>query len=116
MKRILWISRHKMTKSQEAGLRDFFDSDVEIVPDPQPFSDAREIARRFRSGGYDDMVVVAPLSVIAVLCNEGMKPLWSEATEENDPSKVEFRGARGQGFRFVRFRRIKELRLVFEDE
>ena len=32
-----------------------------------------------------------------------------------DPSKIEFRGARGQGFRFVRFRRIKRVALEFED-
>jgi len=116
MKKVLWVSKHKFTKSQEVGLRNFFDSDVEVVSDPRPFDDAREIARRFKSGGYDDMVVVAPLSVIAVLCQEGMKPLYSEAAEENDPKKIEFRGVRGQGYRFVRFRRVVELRLVFEDE
>ncbi|MSR85601.1 hypothetical protein EXS71_04180 [Candidatus Uhrbacteria bacterium] len=116
MKKVLWVSRHKFTKSQEIGLRKFLDSDVEVVSDPRPFDDAREIACRFKSGGYDDMVVVAPLSVIAVLCQEGMKPLYSEAIEENDLSKIEFRGARGQGFRFLRFRRVVELRLVFADE
>jgi hypothetical protein len=61
------------------------------------------------------MVIVALLSVIAVLCNEGIRMLWSEAIEENDPAKIEFRGARGQGYRFVRFRRIKRVDLEFED-
>ncbi|MFH1233743.1 MAG: hypothetical protein V1649_03810 [Patescibacteria group bacterium] len=61
------------------------------------------------------MVIVAPLSVIQVLCNEGIRMLWSEAVEENDAFKIEFRGARGQGYRFVRFRRIKRVALEFED-
>ena len=121
MKRVLWVSRHKITDSQKAGLCDFFGEEAEVVADPRPFDDAREIARRFKSGGYDDIVVVAPLSVIAVLCEEAQKlgirkPLYSQAAEENDPKKIEFRGARGQGFRFLRFRRVVELRLVFEDE
>lgn len=61
------------------------------------------------------MVIMTPLSVIQVLCNEGISMLCSEAIEENDPSKIEFRGARGQGYRFVRFRRIKRIALKLED-
>jgi hypothetical protein len=93
-----------------------FGEEVTVEQEARPFDDARQIVRRYRSSGYDDMVVVAPLSVISVLCQEGVRPLWSEATEENDPQRVEFRGTRGQGYRFNRFRRIKEVRIVFEDE
>jgi len=115
MKRILWMSRHIPGSSQIEGLRKMFGEDVVVVQEPRPFDDARQIVQRFRSGGFDDMVVVAPLSVIAVLCQEGIRPLWSEAAEENDPKKIEFRGARGQGYRFVRFRRIVRVALEFED-
>ena len=114
-KRILWMSRHQPHKKQIETLRNMFGGDTVVDQESRPFDDARQIAKRFREGGYDEMVIVAPLSVIAVLCNEGIKMLWSEATEENDLSKVEFRGARGQGFRFVRFRHIKRVALVFED-
>lgn len=110
------MSRHTPTQRQIEALRAMYGADVSVEQEARPFDDAREIARRFRQGGYDDIVVVAPLSVIAVLCQEGIRPLWSEAAEENDPAKIEFRGARGQGYRFVRFRRIKEVRLIFEDE
>lgn len=116
MKKILWMSRHRPTTRQIEALWAMHGTDAEVEQENRPFDDAREIVRRYRKDGYDDMVVVAPLSVIAVLCQEGIKPLWSEAAEENDPKKVEFRGARGKGYRFVRFRRILELRLVFEDE
>ena len=115
MKRVLWMSRHRPGASQLAALRDMFGHDVVVEQEARPFDDAREIVRRYRSGGYDDLVVVAPLSVIAVLCAEGMKPLWSESAEENDPTKIDFRGARGQGFHFLRFRRIIRVALEFED-
>ena len=114
-KKILWMSRHTPGVSQLTALRQMFGHDVVVEQEARPFDDARQIARRYRGGGYDDLVVVAPLSVLAVLCTEGLKPLWSEAAEENDPTKIEFRGARGQGYRFVRFRRVKRVALEFED-
>lgn len=114
-KRILWMSRHQPHQKQIEAFRQMYGSDTFVEQESRPFDDARRIAKRFRDSNYDDMVIVAPLSVIAVLCNEGIKMLWSEAVEENDPSKIEFRGARGQGFRFVRFRRIKRVALEFED-
>jgi hypothetical protein len=89
--------------------------DTIIELEARPFDDARLIARRFREGRFDDMVIVAPLSVIQVLCNEGIRMLWSKAVEENDQARVEFCGARGRGYRFVRFRRIKRVALEFED-
>ncbi len=110
------MSRHPVHLNQMAALRTMFGNDVVVEQERRPFDDAREIVRRFWSGRFDDLVVIAPLSVLAVLCQEGIRPLWSECVEENDKSKIDFRGARGQGFRFVRFRRVVELRLVFEDE
>lgn len=115
MKKILWMSRHQEHASQIAALRQMYGDDVQIDHETRPFDDARQIVRRYRQGGYDDMVIVAPLSVIAVICQEGIRPLWSEAVEENNTSRIEFRGARGQGYRFVRFRRIVRLALEFED-
>ena len=115
MKKILWMSRHEPHPRQIEALRDMYGADAVVEQEARPFDDARWIARRYREGGFDDMVVVAPLSVIAVLCQEGIKPLQAEAVEENNPAQIEFRGARGQGFRFIRFRRIKRLALEFED-
>lgn len=115
VKKILWMSRHKPHSRQIETLRKMYGDGVIVEQESRPFDDARQIANRYREGNYDDMVIVAPLSVIQVLCNEGIRMLWSEAIEENDPSKVEFRGARGQGYRFVRFRRIKRVALEFED-
>lgn len=113
--KILWMSRHKPHPRQIEALREMYGNDIVVEQESRPFNDARVIARRFKKGGFDDMVVVAPLSVIAILCNEGVKMLKAEVVEESDPAKIEFRGAHGQGYRFVRFRRIKHVALEFED-
>ncbi len=114
-KRILWVSRHNPHPRQIEALREMHGSDAVVEQESRPFDDARQVARRFREGRFDDMVIVAPLSVIQVLCGEGIRMLWSEAVEENDPARIEFRGARNQGYRFVRFRRIKRVAIEFED-
>lgn len=115
MKGVLWVSRHRPCERQMVELQVRFGADVEVVQDPNPFDTADDIVRRFRAGGFDDLVLVAPLSVIDHLCRRGLKPLWSEAVEENDPAKIDFRGARGQGYRFVRFRRVRRIVIEFED-
>lgn len=114
-KRVLWMSRHYPCNSQIVALQQKYGSDVIIDRDPNPYDDARKVARRYREGKYDDMVIVAPLTVVAIMCHENIPMLWSESVEEYDPSKIEFCGARGQGFRFVRFRRIKRVAVEFED-
>jgi len=115
VKKILWMSRHAPHRRQIETLRQEHGQDTVVEQEAKPFDDARQIAKRFREGGYDDMVIVAPLSVIQVLCKEGIRMLWSEAVEENDPAKIEFYGARRQGYRFGRFRRIKRVAIEFED-
>lgn len=113
--KVLWVSRHRPTPSQLEALRERYGRDVVIDLEPRPFDDARWIAQRFREGGYNDMIIVAPLSVIQVLCQERIPMLWSEAALESNANLIEFRGARGQGYRFVRFRRIKQVVIEFAD-
>lgn len=115
MKKVLWMSRHRPAASQSAALKAMYGNDVEVVLDPNPFDNARTIAQRYREGGFDDLVVVAPLSVLDQLCQMGCKPLWCESVEESNPRRVEFRGGGGQGYRFLRFRRVRRIVIEFED-
>lgn len=87
------MSRHNPHPRQLDELRRMYGSGTVIEQEVHPFDDAHQIARRFREGDYGVMVVVAPLSVISVLCTEGVPMLWSVATEENDPAKVEPRSS-----------------------
>jgi len=108
--RILWLSRHKPLPSQLRELRRIFGS-VMVIQDAKPFSSADEIRQRFVSGGYDDIVVVAPLSVIQRLTELGIKPLWAEM-ELCDPEKAEV-WASGRPYRFKCFRRIMAIKIIY---
>lgn len=112
MKRFLWVSQHPYLPSQLAELKRLY-GEVEIVMDPRPFSSAEDIVARYRSGNYDEMVAVAPLSVLGKLVELGIKPLWADM--QLVPQSQAEVSAKGRGYRFVRFRRITALNLVFED-
>lgn len=116
--KILWMSRHAPLTSQEAELARLFGAEVRVEQDPRPFSSAEDIAVRYRDGGYDDLVVVAPLSVLARLVDLGLKPLWAEMTQVGR-AEAEVTTPRRDGrthyYRFDRFRRVKALRLEFEE-
>lgn len=112
MKRIIWFSRHPWLPSQEAELKRIF-GDIEILRDPKPFASAEDVAQRFRAGGGDEMVVVAPLSVLGRLCGLGIMPLWADM--EQVPVEDAEVVAAGRGYRFVRFRRVARLVLEFKE-
>lgn len=120
MKRILWMSKIRPIDRQIDALREMHGRDAAVEQESRTlFDDAHAVAARYLAGRFDDMVIVAQPSVIATLCKGGdIKMLWSEMTEEKDPAKIEFRSTQGQGYRFVRFRRIKQVKgekLEFED-
>ena len=111
-KKVLWLSRHPPLPSQIEELKKVFGS-ICVVQDSKPFSGADEIIRRFREGKFDEMVVVAPLSVIAKLTERGIQPLYAEMRQV--PKEEAEVIASGRGYRFVRFRRIKGVKIEFED-
>lgn len=114
MARVLWLSRHDPLPRQLEALRRLYGNDVEVVQDVSPFRGADDIVERIQRGGYDDVLVVAPLSVIHQLTQRGIYPLWAEMERVDDPRQAEVvEGERM--YRFVALRRIRELRLVFEE-
>ena len=113
MTRIAWISRHAPLPSQVAALGAHF-GPCEIRRDVRPFANAEEIVRRVRAIGADECVVVAPLSVLARLVDLGLRPLWAEMQQLPSAKGSEVEAA-GRYYRFVRFRRVKALRMEFED-
>lgn len=114
MKKILWVSRHSMAPVQLGVLRRLFGEDVEVVADPRPFDNAETVVRRFRDGGYDDLIVVVPLSVLAKMTELGVRPLWAEAAVVADRSRADWI-TNGRPYRFVRLRRVKRLVLEFDE-
>jgi len=113
MEKFLWVSRHAMHGVQMGALRRMFGADVKVVEDPRPFDSAERIVERVRQGGYDDVIVVAPLSVLARMVDLGLRPLWSEA--EIVPRERADWSVRDRHYRFVRFRRVRRLVLEFDE-
>jgi len=115
--RIAWYSRHAPLPSQVAELERLAGGPVEVLNEGRMFGPAEDLALRYRQSGCDDLVVVAPLSVIAVLCQQGLHPLWAEMGRVSaDRAEVTMPGRPPRHFRFRGFRRIRELRMVFDDE
>jgi hypothetical protein len=111
--KVYWMSRHEPLASQIKELKRLFGDEVEIEQDPNPFSSADDIARRFRESGADELVVVAPLSVIAELVKRGIKPLWAEM-QQVDANEAETEAA-GRYYKFVKFKRIVGVEIKFEE-
>jgi len=112
-KKILWMSQHRPLPMQLDALRRLF-GEVEVQQDPQPFDSAEDIAERYRAGGYDDIVVVAPLSVIGKLVDLGIKPLWCQMDQVKSAEDADI-SFRNRHYKFNRFRRVTALRLEFEE-
>ena len=121
MKLILWLSQHQPLPVQLARLAMRFGQDVKVVRDGQTFTNAEELVRRFNRGGYDDWVVVAPLSVLSRICELAAelgipKPLYSEMQVlQSSKRGQEDLAYRGRLYKFLKFRRVKRLVLEFED-
>ena len=112
MYKILWLSRHRPLPSQIKELERLFGS-ISLIIDSKPFSSAEEIKERMERLKVDDIVAVAPLSVIQRLTELGIKPLWAEMQVCNkEEAEVE---ANGRYYKFIKFRRIKDVKIEYED-
>ena len=114
MKRVLWVSQHAMHGVQMGALRRMYGDDFELITDNRPFDSAEVIVRRLREGGYDDVIVVAPFSVLDRMCKLGLRPLWAEAEQVKNRHEADW-SMKGRHYRFKGFSRVVELRLELED-
>ena len=110
--KLLWLSEnHKPLPVQKEWLRRRF-GEVEIFEDVNSFKNAREIKRRYDAGGYDEILVVAPLSVIDHLCRLGIKPLYAEMKEVKKFEKWDL-VYNGRYYRFITIKRIAGIEIKF---
>jgi len=98
-------------ESQKKELERIF-GEVELLIDTLPFSDAADVANRFKLANADEMVVVAPLSVIDRLCQLGIQPLFAEmdVVQSGEYDVI----AAGRKYKFKNFSRIREIKIVKE--
>ena len=119
MKRILWLSRHRPLSVQLERLQAWFGADVKVEQDSGTFTNAEELVGRFNRGGYDDWVVVAPLSVLGRICELAEelnlpKPLYAQMTVLPPARRAEADLVyRGRAYKFAGFRRVEKIVLEF---
>lgn len=127
---VAWVSRHAPLTSQIVQLRKHFgDFKLEIIGDT--FRDAKDIIRTVKDIRAKVAVVVAPLSMIAVLLKEAPEIAWLRAEMEavhmcRGPEYCEqfaegtdvwlpLHGSRwGRHMRFSHFCQLKEVRVICE--
>ena len=102
-----------MNGIQMPALRRMFGDDVQLTEQVGWLGNAEKIVEVYRCGGFDDLIIVAPLSVISRVVELGVHPLWSEALQ-CAPEKADW-VTNGRGYRFNQFRRIQRLALEFHD-
>ena len=122
MRKILWVSKNTPLDSQIKYLKDIFGEDCEITLDGNPFSSAHDIAKRFEKGSYDEIVLIAPISVCRILTDMGYRPLWSEmsrTSKKDSEISVSGMSDRVTGvtrhYRFIKFKRLEAVDLIFSD-
>lgn len=120
--RILWVSKHQPVDSQVKELKRIFGQDAVIDLDISPFSSAHDIQRRMRKGNYDEIVLIAPLSVCKTITELGIKPLYSEMVScHHEAAEVEVEGTRERlshkkrYYRFVKFKRLENVEIIFSE-
>lgn len=113
MTRIVWMSQHKPTPTQLVALEAIFPHHTLII-EPRPFDGADNIIARFHAVKADEMVVVAPLTVVRELVKRGLHPLYAEMKKVSCHSKHEVK-IKNRCFRFLRFQRVTDVKLELED-
>ncbi len=102
MKKVLWLSRHHPDEVKEQELQRVF-GEVCVTVDDRPLSrdGTNDVLGRMQSGWFDEVVLVAPTSILDGLCRKGVFPLWPKMSDD--------RGT------FLGFDRICEIRKNFEE-
>lgn len=122
--KVLWVSRHEPLESQLKELQRLFGADVQVDRHTKAYANAAEVVRVYRRGFYDEMVLIAPLSVCKVIATFGIKPLYSdmEQIEKGDPRiELTVNNTREKlekvtrYYRFVKFKRMERIEIVFTE-
>jgi len=125
MKRILWISKHKPLQKQIVELKRIFGNDIEIIFWDQKIKDANHVFQLIKEFNADEIVTILPLSIIQRLVENGIKPIWSEMEFLHECNYFNCKNFRSESdyydiaskrhFRFKKFYRIKEVKMVLEE-
>lgn len=113
MNQVLWFSRHQPLPSQISKLKELYGEDLNIKQYGARVSSADDIVSLIKKEKPIDYVIVAPLSVLAVLSERKIHPLYAQMTQV--PVEEAEVTVGNRGFIFKEFKRIKEVKIEFYD-
>jgi hypothetical protein len=111
------MSRHAPLASQKIALEKLFPGH-QLIIEKRPFSSAEQIVNRFRAVAGDEMVVVAPWSVVRQLIRLGIKPIYAEmkptSAADGEAVTVPGKSKRKRYYKFVGFHYCTDVSLKLE--
>lgn len=113
MKRVLWISRHPPIPKEIEALERAFGK-VQIFQYAGFVRDADHVIQLIKQYRADEVVTILPLSIIMRLCERGVRPLWPECVQAEGDDYDFIDENSGRKYKFVRFVRVKGVRLDTE--
>lgn len=116
--KVLWVSQHKPLTSQIVALSKKVPEEdkITLVPMDRPVSSVEEIVKEFLGGNYDDMIVIKPLSMVQVLTFWNISPWVPKMERVHRRDDAEVINGSGVMSRFVKFIRVKAVRLEEDEE
>ncbi|MCB9809260.1 hypothetical protein H6776_02565 [Candidatus Nomurabacteria bacterium] len=118
--RIMWYSAHQPHRLEITELKKIFGVDVVIDihgsgHTKRNYLSAKSIVQTFKDGNYDEILMIAPLSVIQAVLDLGVQPLKARVEQLSGPGKHDFEYM-GRYFKFLTpmFERVQEIQIIAE--
>lgn len=89
--KILWASFrfHKPNEQEVVSLKEIFGKKIKIVIENKHFIDCYDLIKRYYMGGYNEIVFTGPLHIVHDLCDNGIYPLSTEMSVDNNSYNFE---------------------------
>jgi len=113
MKRVLWISRHPPLPKEVEALEKALGR-IQILQYASSVRDADHVLRLVEQYKADEVVTILPLSIIMRLCERGLHPIWPECVQVENGEYDFIDEGSGRKYKFTRFVRVREVKLVTE--
>lgn len=117
----MWHSAHTPHTLEIAEMKKIFGNDVVVDMHgsgrgQRSYLSAKEIIKTFKDGHYDELFMIAPLSVIQAVLSLSVQPLKARVEQIQSPNGHDFE-YHGRYFKFLSpmFERVVEIKIVTEN-
>ena len=87
---------------------------LEHTSESEAYMSAEKIVQFMKAGGFDEIIMVAPLSVIAKVLELGVLPIKADVVEVKDAKEATFTFS-NRHYKFIGFVRVLRLEFVTEN-